>query len=81
MLKLCIDKKCKTKNVIELFNIDTAMFLIDYNLCKNVRWDAYKYNADGIYIVECYESNKENWVYLDKVMAFYNYLSVLKKNT
>ena len=68
-------------NIIELFNIDTAMFLIDYNLCKSVRWDAYKYNADGIYIVECYESNKENWVYLNKVMAFYNYLSVLKKNT
>ena len=68
-------------NNIELFNIDTAMFLIDYNLCKNVKWDIHKYNADGIYIVECYELNKENWIYINKVIAHYNYLSVLKKNT
>jgi glycosyltransferase involved in cell wall biosynthesis len=57
---------------VALYNIDTAMMLIDYNLCRNIRWDAHKYNADGLYITECYEKNKNNWVYIDKTMAFYN---------
>lgn len=60
---------------VALYNIDTAMMLIDYNLCRNIRWDAHKYNADGLYITECYEKNKNNWVYIDKTMAFYNPLS------
>jgi glycosyltransferase involved in cell wall biosynthesis len=60
---------------VALYNIDTAMMLIDYNLCRNIRWDAYKYNADGLYITECYEKNKNNWIYINKTMAFYNPLS------
>jgi len=59
---------------IELYNIDTAMFLIDFNLCKDVRWIFDKYNADGFYIKECYEANKENWVFIDKTMSYYNKL-------
>jgi glycosyltransferase involved in cell wall biosynthesis len=62
---------------VALYNIDTAMMLIDYNLCRNIRWDAHKYNADGLYITECYEKNKNNWVYVDKTMAFYNPLNPL----
>jgi hypothetical protein len=61
-------------NNIELFNIDTAMFLIDFNLCKDIRWIPDKYNADGHYIKECYEANKDNWVYVNKTMAYYNKL-------
>uniref|UniRef100_A0A6C0L7T3 Glycosyltransferase 2-like domain-containing protein n=1 Tax=viral metagenome TaxID=1070528 RepID=A0A6C0L7T3_9ZZZZ len=61
-------------NNIELFNIDTAMFLIDFNLCKDIRWIPDKYNADGHYIKECYEANKDNWVYVNKTMAYYNRL-------
>jgi glycosyltransferase involved in cell wall biosynthesis len=62
---------------VALYNIDTAMMLIDYNLCRNIRWDAHKYNADGLYITECYEKNKNNWVYINKTMAFYNPLNPL----
>ena len=61
-------------NNIELFNIDTAMFLIDFNLCKDIRWIPDKYNADGHYIKECYETNKDNWIYVNKTMAYYNKL-------
>jgi glycosyltransferase involved in cell wall biosynthesis len=61
-------------NNIELFNIDTAMFLIDFNLCKDIRWIPDKYNADGHYIKECYEANEDNWVYVNKTMAYYNKL-------
>ena len=59
---------------IEIFNIDTAMFLIDYNLCKDIRWMPDKYNADGFYIKECYEANKDNWKYVNKTMSYYNKL-------
>jgi glycosyltransferase involved in cell wall biosynthesis len=59
-------------NDIALFNIDTAMMLIDYNLCKDIRWVADKYNADGLYITECYTKNKDKWIYIDKLMAYYN---------
>lgn len=60
---------------IQIFNIDTSMFLIDYNLCKNIRWDLYKYNADGIFIMECYSANRDKWVYIDKLMSYYNYIT------
>ena len=63
------------KNNIELYNIDTAMFLIDYNLCKNIKWKKDKYNADGYYIIECFQNNKEHWIYIDELLSYYNYLS------
>jgi hypothetical protein len=59
---------------IEIYNIDTAMFLIDFNLCQDINWQIEKYNADGYYIKDCYEKNKENWMYVNKTMAYYNKL-------
>jgi len=61
-------------DTIEIFNIDTAMFLIDFNLCQDINWQIEKYNADGYYIKDCYERNKENWTYVNKTMAYYNKL-------
>jgi len=67
-------KELLTGDNIEIYNIDTAMFLIDFNLCKNIRWEIDKYNADGYYIKECYEKNKDNWIYVNKIMSYYNKL-------
>ena len=50
------------------------MFLIDYKLCKNIRWKINKYYSDGIYIIECYSKNKENWIYINEIMSYYNYI-------
>jgi hypothetical protein len=61
-------------NKIELFNIDSAMYLVDFNLCKKIRWDPHKYNSDGIYIMECYSLNRENLVYVNKLLSYYNFL-------
>jgi glycosyltransferase involved in cell wall biosynthesis len=61
-------------NKVELFCIDSAMFLVDYNLCKNIRWEPHKYNSDGIYIMECYSLNRDNWIYVDKLLSYYNYI-------
>ena len=67
-------------NNIEVWKIDSAMFLVDYNLCKNVRWVFDKYWADGIYIVDCYKQNKSKWVYVPKVLSYCNYATSENQN-
>jgi hypothetical protein len=63
---------CLLGDTIELRKIDTAMFLIDYQLCKYVRWVPDKYNADGIYAMECYSTNRDKWIYVNRTLAYYN---------
>ena len=67
-------------NCVELNKIDTAMFLIDANLCKGVRWVLDKYNADGYYITECFGPNKQHWIYVNQTMAYYNSICSMKMN-
>jgi hypothetical protein len=62
-------------NNIEVYKIDSAMFLIDYNLCKNIEWSIEKYNADGFYIIDCYNRNKDAWIFINNILAYYNILS------
>ena len=50
------------------------MFLIDFNLCKSIRWIEDKYDADGYYIKNCYLNNKYNWIYVNNELSYYNYL-------
>jgi predicted O-methyltransferase YrrM len=52
--------------------IDTAMFIAPYNLCKNVRWILNEYGADGLYIKECYDENKNIHIYVDNNLCYYN---------
>lgn len=61
-------------NCIEVYYIDTAMMLIDYNLCKDIRWILDKYNADGFYIKECYLKNSDKWIYVNNSLCNYNNL-------
>jgi glycosyltransferase involved in cell wall biosynthesis len=68
-------KEVLTGDTVDVYNIDTAMVLIDFDICKDIRWKTDKYNADGYYIKECYENNKDNWIFVDKIMAFYNNLT------
>ena len=63
-------------NDVDLFKIDTAMFLIDYRLCKNISWILDKYNADGYYIKECYEKNKCSHIYVDNELSYYNEITM-----
>jgi hypothetical protein len=61
-------------NEIEIGKIDTAMMLIDFRICKDIRWIVDEYIADGLYIKECYESNKDKWIYVNTDLCHYNYL-------
>jgi predicted O-methyltransferase YrrM len=59
-------------NNININCIDTAMVIIPYKLCKNIKWLLPNYNADGHYIKECYENNKNNHIFVDNALCHYN---------
>lgn len=59
-------------NTIQVYHIDTAMFLIDFKICKNIRWVLNEYAADGIYICECYSNNQDKWIYVQNELCTYN---------
>jgi predicted O-methyltransferase YrrM len=60
---------------VNIDSIDTAMVIIPYNLCKNVKWILDKYNADGYYITECYNNNKNKHIYVNNDLCYYNKLA------
>ena len=53
-------------------NIDTAMFIIDYNLCKNIGWVNDIYTADYNYIKDCHRQNIDNYIYINNDLCYYN---------
>jgi predicted O-methyltransferase YrrM len=59
-------------NNINVCKIDAAMVVLPYNLCKNVRWILNKYESDGLYIKECYDKNKNQHIYVDNDLCYYN---------
>jgi len=61
-------------NTITVGHIDSAMALLYYPLVKEILWKLDKYDADGYYLQECYLKNKQNWIYIDKNLCYYNEL-------
>jgi SAM-dependent methyltransferase len=66
-------------NRIAVNSIDTAMVMIDYSLCKEIRWDlgsgSEKDGADGIYIMECYNNNKDKYIFINNDLCYYNFIN------
>jgi len=54
--------------------LDTALYLIHYELCKNVVWHKTKHEADALFFLDCYNTNKDKYEYVDKVLCYYNSL-------
>jgi len=65
---------------IKVGQIDTAMFLVWFPLVKDIQWDIDKYDADGYYITECYKF-KDKFIYINKSLSYYNYLSINDTNS
>jgi hypothetical protein len=42
------------------------MVIIPFNLCKNIKWSLDIYEADGHYISECIDNNRDKHVYIDE---------------
>jgi len=62
-------------NCIKLGYIDSAMFLIDYSLIKDIKWVNDRYDADGLFIMSVYDSNPDKWVYVNDINCYYNKLN------
>ena len=62
-------------NNICIGKIDTGMVIIPYNLCKQITWVIDKYEADGIYIEECFNNNRDKYIYVDNGLCYYNKLT------
>ena len=56
-------KRIKGNNIC-VGKIDTAMVIIPYKLCTNIKWIINKYDADGYYIQECYNNNKNDSIFI-----------------
>ncbi len=62
-------------NNISAGHIDSAMFIVPYKLCTNIKWIEHKYDADGYYIEECYKNNINKHVFVDNDLCYYNKLT------
>jgi len=63
-------------NHICIGGVDTAMVIIPHRLCKDVKWKINEYNADGYYIKECYDANKNLHIYVDNDLCYYNKIGI-----
>jgi hypothetical protein len=61
-------------NDIAIGRIDTAMFIVDIHLSKNIRFEKDQYGADGIYISEIYNKYPKKWKYVDEIGCYYNHI-------
>ncbi len=59
-------------NSIKPRAIDTAMVIVPYKSCKDITWLLNLYEADGYYITECYEKNKNAHIYVNNILSNYN---------
>ena len=56
-------------------SIDTAMTIIPFDSCKNEKWVLDAYAADGMYIRDCYNNNKNTNIFVNNDLCYYNKLS------
>ena len=61
-------------NNVSVCNIDTAMMLISCSKLPDKKWNIHEYSADGLYISDCYEINKDNHIYINNTLSYYNKL-------
>lgn len=51
------------------------MVLVPYKICKDVRWNIDKYEADYYYIKDCIRKCNNSVIYIDEIAAFYNFMN------
>lgn len=61
---------------VNVFSIDTAMCIIPFRICKDIRWLPDKYEADGYYIKQCYDLCYRDHIFVNNDLCYYNKLLV-----
>lgn len=71
-------------NKVDIGFIDTSQFTLKRKLIGNTRWREDVYEADGIFIKELYDRNKEKFITIDDILCYYNKIEdenvVIKKD-
>lgn len=62
------------RDEVKVYNIDTAQYMIKRRLIGDTRLREDKYEADGIFIQELYERNKDSFIIVNEPLCYYNYL-------
>lgn len=55
--------------------IDSAMVLIYFPMVKGITWGLGEYHSDGNYIRDCYHKCINRWIYINKILCYYNKLN------
>lgn len=64
---------------IRVTHIDTAQFVVDRELIGNLRFKD-DYCADGYFIEELYNKNKDKFMVINEELSYYNYLRWEKRS-
>lgn len=59
---------------VRLNSIDTAQFAFKTKLLKGLRFDATRYDADGVFIYELFNRDQSAFKIVNKPLSYYNYL-------
>jgi len=63
----------RLKGDVRYQKIDSHNFILTKELIGDTRWDSSKYEADGLFAVECFNKSK-SYIKVDKVLSIYNQL-------
>jgi glycosyltransferase involved in cell wall biosynthesis len=61
--------------------IDMAQFLLHRDLISDIRLNKFMYVADGQFIVDIYNSNSKDFLFINKVLCYYNFYQKPKLNS
>ena len=62
-------------NNINVNHIDTAMYIVHKRHINSIKWICDKYNADGYFICDVHNNNKDAHRYINAICCYYNYLT------
>ncbi len=73
------ENKTRKGYVVELNSIDTAQYIIPFEMINSKRWIEEEYEADGIFISQIYKENPDNHKFIPFSLCYYNYLEKEKE--
>lgn len=62
------------KENIKLGGIDTAQFIFNRSIIKDIRFIHYLYQSDYFFVKKIYDNNKDNIHFVNEYLSYYNYL-------
>lgn len=61
--------------------IDMAQFILHRDLISDIRLNKFMYAADGQFIVDVYNSNSKFFLFINKILSYYNFYKKPKLNS